>query len=79
MLFLAVTRESTYSSLSLLLLTRSFSSSIKTSVKRKMPPKKAPVPEKKNLLGRPSNNLSMGFVGVSERATERANNTVNRV
>jgi hypothetical protein len=30
-----------------------------------MPPKKAPAPEKKILLGRPSNNLKIGIVGVS--------------
>jgi len=29
-----------------------------------MPPKKAPVPEKKILLGRPSNNLKIGIVGL---------------
>jgi len=33
--------------------------------RRKMPPKKAPVPEKKILLGRPSNNLKIGIVGGS--------------
>ena len=33
--------------------------------RRKMPPKKAPAPEKKILLGRPSNNLKIGIVGTS--------------
>jgi obg-like ATPase 1 len=28
-----------------------------------MPPKKAPVPERKVMLGRPSNNLKIGIVG----------------
>ena len=32
-------------------------------VKKRMPPKKAPVQEKKVLLGRPSNNLKIGIVG----------------
>jgi obg-like ATPase 1 len=32
-------------------------------VKKKMPPKKAAAPEKKTLLGRPSNNLKIGIVG----------------
>lgn len=31
--------------------------------KRAMPPKKAPAPEKKTLLGRPGNNLKIGIVG----------------
>lgn len=29
-----------------------------------MPPKKAPAPEKKALLGRPGNNLKIGIVGL---------------
>jgi obg-like ATPase 1 len=29
-----------------------------------MPPKKAAAPEKKTLLGRPSNNLKIGIVGL---------------
>lgn len=33
------------------------------SLKKKMPPKKAAAPEKKILLGRPSNNLKIGIVG----------------
>jgi hypothetical protein len=33
------------------------------SVKKRMPPKKAPSQEKKPLLGRPSNNLKIGIVG----------------
>ncbi|KDQ14390.1 hypothetical protein BOTBODRAFT_32848, partial [Botryobasidium botryosum FD-172 SS1] len=33
-------------------------------VKKRMPPKKAPVAEKKTLLGRPGNNLKIGIVGV---------------
>jgi hypothetical protein len=33
------------------------------SLKKKMPPKKAAVSEKKILLGRPSNNLKIGIVG----------------
>lgn len=32
--------------------------------KRNMPPKKAAQPEKKALLGRPSNNLKIGIVGL---------------
>ena len=44
---------------------RSFSVSCSAlgSVKKKMPPKKAPIQEKKVLLGRPSNNLKIGIVG----------------
>jgi hypothetical protein len=34
-----------------------------TALKKRMPPKKAPVQEKKVLLGRPSNNLKIGIVG----------------
>lgn len=34
------------------------------SVKKRMPPKKAAQPEKKILLGRPSNNLKIGIVGL---------------
>jgi hypothetical protein len=45
---------------------RTFSTSAAASVKKKMPPKKAAVPEKKVILGaKNTNNLSMGFVGVS--------------
>ena len=43
-------------------LARSFHSS-PPSLKKKMPPKKAAAPEKKILLGRPSNNLKIGIVG----------------
>jgi len=43
---------------------RSFSTSSILSVKKRMPPKKAPVQEKKTLLGRPSNNLKCGIVGL---------------
>lgn len=32
--------------------------------KKRMPPKKAPAQEKKTLLGRPSNNLKIGIVGL---------------
>ncbi|KAH9058331.1 P-loop containing nucleoside triphosphate hydrolase protein [Lactarius vividus] len=42
----------------------SVSSSALGSVKKRMPPKKAPVQEKKVLLGRPSNNLKIGIVGL---------------
>ena len=45
---------------------RYFSSSSPLSVKKRMPPKKAPVQEKKVILGRPSNNLKIGIVGQSE-------------
>lgn len=34
------------------------------AVKKRMPPKKAAQPEKKILLGRPSNNLKIGIVGL---------------
>lgn len=34
------------------------------TVKKRMPPKKAAQPEKKVLLGRPSNNLKIGIVGL---------------
>jgi hypothetical protein len=47
---------------------RLFSTSFPTtfaSVKKRMPPKKAPIQEKKVLLGRPSNNLKIGIVGQS--------------
>ncbi|KAG6373307.1 P-loop containing nucleoside triphosphate hydrolase protein [Boletus reticuloceps] len=48
-----------------LFLTRSFSLSATSQAKaRKMPPKKASAQEKKTLLGRPSNNLRIGIVGV---------------
>jgi hypothetical protein len=45
----------------------SVSSSALGSVKKRMPPKKAQVQEKKVLLGRPSNNLKIGIVGASLR------------
>ena len=41
----------------------SLSSAALASRKKRMPPKKAPVQEKKVLLGRPSNNLKIGIVG----------------
>jgi obg-like ATPase 1 len=41
-----------------------FSTSPSLSIKKKMPPKKAAAPEKKTLLGRPSNNLKIGIVGL---------------
>lgn len=45
---------------------RTFTTSAAASVKKKMPPKKAAAPEKKVILGsKNTNNLSMGFVGVS--------------
>jgi hypothetical protein len=34
-----------------------------------MPPKKAAAPEKKAILGRPSNNLKIGIVGVFHAIT----------
>ncbi|KAF7967282.1 hypothetical protein HWV62_34993 [Athelia sp. TMB] len=43
---------------------RSFTSSAPCFIKKKMPPKKAAAPEKKQLLGRPGNNLKIGIVGV---------------
>jgi obg-like ATPase 1 len=43
---------------------RLFSSSPSLYIKKKMPPKKASVAEKKTLLGRPSNNLKIGIVGL---------------
>ena len=45
---------------------RSFSSTTPTQGQRKkrMPPKKAAAAEKKTLLGRPSNNLKIGIVGL---------------
>lgn len=46
-----------------------FSSTACTQVKKRMPPKKAAEPEKKTLLGRPSNNLKIGIVGLSFRAS----------
>lgn len=46
------------------ILTKSFSSSSVLFVKKRMPPKKAQAPEKKTLLGRPSNNLKIGIVGL---------------
>jgi obg-like ATPase 1 len=36
----------------------------RATVKKRMPPKKAPPQEKKILLGRPSNNLKIGIVGL---------------
>lgn len=50
---------------SFLLFTRPFSASHSLQAKKKkMPPKKAPATEKKVLLGRPSNNLKIGIVGM---------------
>ncbi|KAG6910115.1 hypothetical protein DXG01_013169 [Tephrocybe rancida] len=43
---------------------RLFSASPSRSIKKKMPPKKAAAQEKKTLLGRPSNNLKIGIVGL---------------
>ncbi|KAL0954704.1 hypothetical protein HGRIS_003653 [Hohenbuehelia grisea] len=43
---------------------RLFSSTLQLAKKHKMPPKKAPAAEKKTLLGRPSNNLKIGIVGL---------------
>lgn len=45
----------------------SVSSPVLGSVKKRMPPKKAQVQEKKVLLGRPSNNLKIGIVGACLR------------
>jgi hypothetical protein len=42
---------------------RLFSSTPHAQVKKRMPPKKAAAPEKKAILGRPSNNLKIGIVG----------------
>jgi obg-like ATPase 1 len=44
---------------------RSFSSTAAVNIKKRMPPKKAAVQEKKILLGRPGNNLKIGIVGLS--------------
>lgn len=41
-----------------------FSTSRPCKAKKRMPPKKAGAPEKKILLGRPSNNLKIGIVGL---------------
>lgn len=41
-----------------------FSTSATRAAKNKMPPKKAAPSEKKTLLGRPSNNLKIGIVGL---------------
>ncbi|CAA7268169.1 unnamed protein product [Cyclocybe aegerita] len=41
-----------------------FSTTASLLAKKKMPPKKAAAPEKKTLLGRPSNNLKIGIVGL---------------
>ena len=41
-----------------------FSTSSSHFAKKKMPPKKAPVQEKRTLLGRPGNNLKVGIVGL---------------
>ncbi|CAE6422677.1 hypothetical protein ACGC1H_002760 [Rhizoctonia solani] len=46
------------------LFARSFSVSATLLVKKRMPPKKAPAPEKKAILGRPGNNLKIGIVGL---------------
>ena len=40
------------------------SSALSAKKKKAMPPKKAPAPEKKTLLGRPGNNLKIGIVGL---------------
>jgi hypothetical protein len=58
-------RPSSAYSQSFILLTRPFSASHSLQAKKKkMPPKKAPAAEKKVLLGRPSNNLKIGIVGM---------------
>jgi len=41
-----------------------FSTSSSHFAKKKMPPKKTPVQEKRTLLGRPGNNLKVGIVGL---------------
>lgn len=41
-----------------------FSTSSSHFAKKRMPPKKAPVQEKRTLLGRPGNNLKVGIVGL---------------
>lgn len=41
-----------------------FTTSSVSLIKKRMPPKKAPVAEKKVLLGRPGNNLKIGIVGL---------------
>lgn len=41
-----------------------FSTSPPSFAKKRMPPKKAPPPEKRTLLGRPGNNLKIGIVGL---------------
>jgi hypothetical protein len=46
-----------------------FSTTYIRRVKKRMPPKKQAAAEKKILLGRPSNNLKIGIVGVLSRLT----------
>ena len=58
-MLVSVHRASTRLPLTLLL----FSTSSPWAVKKRMPPKKSAAPEKKILLGRPSNNLKIGIVG----------------
>ena len=52
---------------------RTFSSSCPAlaKTKKRMPPKKAAAPEKKTLLGRPSNNLKIGIVGLFRSRSSR--------
>ena len=45
-------------------LQRHFTSTSPVQVKKRMPPKKAPEKEKRAILGRPSNNLKIGIVGL---------------
>lgn len=52
--------------------TFSLSSAALASRKKRMPPKKAPVQEKRVLLGRPSNNLKIGIVGTFPTMTSRS-------
>ena len=53
-----------------LALARNFHSS-SPLFKKKMPPKKAAAPEKRVLLGRPSNNLKIGIVGTWQPLRQR--------
>jgi len=41
-----------------------FSTSPSHFAKKRMPPRKAPVQEKRTMLGRPGNNLKVGIVGL---------------